>query len=87
LKNFNKENVFKDLNQQPWANVYHTGDPNDMWRIWKLSLMEIIDKHAPTRSRRISNKKSPRITNELRHSIGRQPVGPLGGEKSGNYLS
>ena len=70
LKNFNEENLLRDLNQQPWANVYHTVDPNDMWRIWKLLLMEIIDKNAPTRSRRISNKKSPWITND--HNQGLQ---------------
>jgi hypothetical protein len=58
-----KKTFLRDLNEQPWANVYHIGDPNDMWRIWRLLLMDIIDKHAPTRSGQISNKKSPWIAN------------------------
>ena len=37
-----------------------------MWRIWKELLMGVIDKHAPVRSRRISNKSSPWVTNELK---------------------
>ena len=66
LKNFSSEDFQRDLNQQPWANVYHSRCPNDMWRIWKELLMGVIDKHAPVRSRRISNKSSPWVTNELK---------------------
>ena len=31
--------------------------------------MESIDKHAPLRSRRTRNRKSPWFTNELRHQM------------------
>ena len=41
-----------------------------MWEIWKCMLMAlVIDKHAPLRSRRISNRKSPWITKDLRRQI------------------
>ena len=40
-----------------------------MWEIWKKMLMETIDKHAPLRTRRIKKRKSPWITNDLRHRI------------------
>ena len=66
MKNFSSEDFLRDLNQQPWANVYHSRCPNDRWQIWKELLMSVIDKHAPIRSRRISNKNSPWVTNELR---------------------
>ena len=56
LKNFNREEFVRDLNQQPWANVCHSQCPNDMWRIWKELLMGVIDKKAPIRSRRISDR-------------------------------
>ena len=36
-----------------------------MWEFWKNQLLTCIDKHAPMRSKRIGNKKSPRITHEL----------------------
>ena len=32
-------------------------------------LMKVIDDHAPLRSRQISNRKSPWITNDLRRQI------------------
>ena len=65
LKNFSREEFVQDLNQQPWANVCHSQCPNDMWRIWKELLMGVVDKNAPIRSRRISNKNSPWVTNNL----------------------
>ena len=49
MKYFNSENFLNDLNHQPWANVYSTGDPNDMWQIWMSLLKKSIDKHAPRR--------------------------------------
>ena len=40
-----------------------------MWEIWKKLLMEIIDKHAPLKSKRASKKNSPWITYELSRKI------------------
>ena len=36
-----------------------------MWEFWKNQFLTCIDKHAPMRSKRIWNKKSPWITHEL----------------------
>lgn len=67
MKNFNSENFINDLNHQPWTNVCrNAGDPDTMWQIWKSSLMEVIDKHAPKRTKRVGKKKSPWVTDELR---------------------
>ena len=55
MKKFNRD----DLRQQPWGNVYHHGNPNEMWGTWKALFMNVIDKHAPLRTRQVSNKRSP----------------------------
>ena len=67
MKKFNRDSFLNDLRQQPWGNVYHHGNPNEMWGTWKALLMNVIDKHAPLRTRRVSNKRSPWVTNDLKH--------------------
>ena len=69
MKNFNREAFLNELEQKEWDTIYYSQDPNEMWHIWKNMLMESIDKHAPLRSRRTRNRKSPWITNELRHQM------------------
>ena len=36
-----------------------------MWEFWKCPLKGVIDKHAPFKTKRVKNKRSPWITNEL----------------------
>ena len=69
MKQFNREHYLRDLEQKNWHNVYCSEDPNVMWKIWKENLMSAIDNHAPLRSRRVKNWKSPWITKELRQKI------------------
>ena len=66
MKNFNSENFLRELEQTHWDNVYCFEDSNKMWEIWKCTLMGTIDEH---RLRRLSNRKSPWITNDLRRQI------------------
>ena len=40
-----------------------------MWDVWKKLFMEVVDKHAPLQSKRVSNKHSPWITHELPRKI------------------
>ena len=40
-----------------------------MWDVWKKLFMEVVDKHYPLQSKRVSNKHSPRITHELTRKI------------------
>jgi hypothetical protein len=60
-KNFNSGNFLRDLEQKHWSNIYCSEDPNKMWEIWKSMLIETVDKHAPLKIRRISERKSPWI--------------------------
>ena len=43
-----------------------------MWSIWKEMLMQAIDKHAPLKTKRAGKKKSPWITDHLRHEMHRR---------------
>ena len=49
MKNFNAENYLRDLEQQAWADVNLSNDPDEMWVKWKNMLINCIDKHAPLR--------------------------------------
>ena len=69
FKHFNRGKFLSDLNQLPWANVDLYSDPNEMWRVWKEMFLGCVDKHAPLKSKRIRNKRSPWITRELLSKI------------------
>jgi hypothetical protein len=56
MKNFNSENILRDLKQKHCGNVYCSKDPNKMWEIWKSMLMETVDKHAPLKIRRLAKE-------------------------------
>ena len=33
-------------------------DPNDMWREWKIKFLNVVDTHAPLRTKRVCSKRS-----------------------------
>ncbi|RUA05525.1 MAG: hypothetical protein DSY43_04445 [Gammaproteobacteria bacterium] len=72
LKNFNIDHFLHDLRHQKWDSVCITNDPNEMWDAWKHLLMSVIDKHAPLRTKRISNIKSPWLTSCVIRKIRRR---------------
>ena len=43
-----------------------------MWSMWKDMLVQAIDKHALLKTKRAGNKKSPWITDHLRHEMHRR---------------
>ena len=65
LKNFNEDEFLRDLRMNEWNRVSILNNPNEMWNSWKHLLMSVIDKHAPLKTKRIRNNRSPWITNEL----------------------
>ena len=69
LKNFNEDEFLRDLRMNEWNRVSMLNNPNEMWNFWKHLLMSVIDKHAPLKTKRIRNKRSPWITNELLREI------------------
>lgn len=40
-------------------------DPNKSWTIWKNTFLNITDKHAPLKRRRVSGKRIPWLTKNL----------------------
>ena len=48
FKNSNKNEFFQDLNVKPWHEISSQINPNCMWDIWKVLIIECIHKHAPT---------------------------------------
>ena len=69
LKNFNEAEFLRDLRIIDWNHVTTHNNPNEMWDFWKYLLASVIDKHAPFRTIRVKNKRSPWITNELLREI------------------
>ena len=65
FKHFNSADFLHDLKQLQWNDVSIHKDPNEMWNVWKDHFMSAIDKHAPSKTKRISTKKSPWITRDL----------------------
>ena len=65
LKNFNKAEFLRDLRMIDWSRVTTHNNPNETWDVWKHLLACVINKHAPLRRKRVKNKRSPWIINEL----------------------
>ena len=67
MKNFNQEAFLADVACICWETVVNNfGDTNDMIREWSSVFSAIIEKLAPMRDMRISDKNSPWITRELK---------------------
>lgn len=65
LRHFNETCFLNDLNQINWNEVSSFDDPDQMWVVWRDNLMNVIDKHAPLRRKRIGKKRSQWITPEV----------------------
>ena len=66
IKNFNQEAFLADVAYICWDTVVsNCSNTNDMIREWSSLFLAIIEKHAPMRAVRVSDKKSPWITSEL----------------------
>ena len=53
----------------PWVLISLEPNPTALWDAWKTLFIEIVDKHAPLKTKRISKKHSPWITQELMRKI------------------
>ena len=40
-----------------------------MWREWKIKFLNVVDTHAPVRTKRVRSKRSPWITSELKKGM------------------
>ena len=69
FKNFNSESFRSDIFSQNWDVIRAYNNPNDMWRVWKTTFNNVVEMHAPLRTRRIRLSKSPWITPELKRHM------------------
>ena len=52
-KNFS-DKFLNDLLQQPWDLISIESNPAALWDAWKTLFMDIVDKHAPLKTKQIS---------------------------------
>ena len=68
FQNFNRESFRNDIAQQDWA-CNGSEDPNVLWTNWKTKFLDIVNIHAPLRTRRARTNKVPRINSELKKGL------------------
>ena len=83
-KNLKSENFINDLSKEAWEDINFLTDPNEMWDVWKDKFMNCLDKHAPQRKKRIGNRRSPWINNELLRKMYKRDFLKKRAEKSGD---
>ena len=66
FKNFSSESFRNDIASQRWDDLLNFEDPNDMWLAWKTLFLNVVDKHAPLRTKRVRPSKCPWITPQLK---------------------
>ena len=49
----------------PWNDINNCETPDEMLVIWQNLFTTVADIHAPIRSKRVRNKKSPWLTSEI----------------------
>lgn len=63
------EAFIEDIKETPFHFTSLMDDPNEMWDVWKSLLLEVVNKHAPMRKRKVKSKPSPWITSKLRQKM------------------
>ena len=67
MKNFDQELFFKDLTSVDWQAIVSDSEClDDSVNLWSNTLSQIIEKHAPLREKRVSERFCPWITPELK---------------------
>ena len=68
FQNFNRESFRNDITQQDWS-CNGSEDPNVLWTDWKTKFLDIVNLHAPLRTRRTRANKAPWINSELKKGM------------------
>ena len=67
MKNFATDLFISDLATTDWSAIVHNSDGLDnAVRLWSFHLSSIIEKHAPLRERRVTERFSPWITPDVK---------------------
>ena len=66
FKNFDAQSFRADIAVQPWDELMRMENTNRMWLKWKSLFLEVCDKHAPIRIKRVRASRTPWINNDLK---------------------
>ena len=69
FKNFNGDAFRDELKLVPWDTLNRFNTPDEMLESWQNMFLNVANRHAPIRSRRVRNKKAAWLTPELKKSI------------------
>ena len=59
FKHFNQNAFFADLICTPFDNVHQHTDPNEALAVWYKLVMDVVNRHAPIRHKRVKHSKLP----------------------------
>ena len=59
LKHFNQNAFFADLICTPFDNVHQHTDPNEALAVWHELFIDVVNRHAPIRHKRVKHSKLP----------------------------
>ena len=65
-KDFNENNFKRDIESVPWHFVGSYDDPIKAWETWKKIFLQIANKHAPFKKRRVRKISAPWLTAEIK---------------------
>ena len=66
FKNFSENDFIDDISQLPWDMSYQFENPNICWQVWKSLFLEVLDRHAPLRHKRVRGISVPWITPKIK---------------------
>ena len=66
--NFNSALFCNDISSQDWNSISQLNDLNTIWHAWNMFL-NVTDKHAPIRTKRVSTLESPWIMPQLKQCM------------------
>ena len=73
-----------DIASQKWDVLDNFQDPNDMWREWKIKFLNVVNTHAPLRTKRVRSKRCPWITSALNKRMQKRDIMNLKAIRSKN---
>ena len=59
LHKINTDKFREDLKNLPWDDIKHLEGVNEQWSLWRKLFLTVVDSHAPLKSKRIRNRKTP----------------------------
>ena len=65
FKNFNTANFRSDICLQDWDSMNSFDDPNSMWRAWKNTFSNVVDRHATIRIKRVRTWITPQLKQSM----------------------